>query len=181
MSDWLSLEFNYLDVRRANVNNYSKRGMAGTSKDDFKIIELGYANAFDTSIIFHFYSKRLNVYYSHTEGDFRVDAIREYNGQLIEAVNYKSSYEQDALNLELDITDDYFDPRSGFRFSVTYEDHVADNLDNAEYYKLDFNELAYVPIAQTDTLVFSFYRSDAHVRRMGNTDPAAIRAELNVN
>ena len=42
ISDWLSLEFEFMDLSKANINNYSKRGISGTSKNDFNIIQFGF-------------------------------------------------------------------------------------------------------------------------------------------
>lgn len=181
LSDWLSLEFNYQDITRANINRYSKRGMEGTNKEDFNILEIGFAKQLNTVLFLNFYNKRLNFYYSHSEGSYRIDAIKENNGAFIETLNFEDSYKQDAFTMELDFTDDYLDPRNGFRFGVSYENHAADGSNDADFYTLNFNLLAYVPMGKANTLVFNYYQSGAHVNRKGNTDPAAIRAELNTN
>ena len=181
ISDWLSLEFNYQDITRADVNNYSIRGMNGTSKDDFNILEIGYVKQMDTTFIFNFFEKRLNFYYAHIDGDYRLDAIKDNNGNLIEALNYESSNKQDSIAVELDSTDDYLDPRNGLRLGVTYQDHAAADANDVDFYTLDFKALAYIPIGERDTLVVNFHRSDAHVNNQGNVDPTAIKAELTTN
>jgi len=181
ISDWLSLEFNYQDITRADINNYSIRGMNGTNKDDFNIIEVGFAKQLDTTLIFNFYNKRLNFYYAHSDGDFRLDAIKDNNGNLVETLNYETSTKGDAISVELDNTDDFLDPRNGLRFGLTYQNHAAGDANDVDYYVLDFKALAYIPMRKNDTLVFNYHRSDAHVNTKGNTDPTAIRAELTTN
>ena len=181
ISDWLSLEFNYQDITRADVNNYSIRGMNGSHKDDFNILEIGFVKQLDTTLIFNFFDKKLNFYYAHVDGDYRLDAIKDNNGNLVETLNFESSNKEDSFSVELDSTDDYLDPRNGLRFGVTFQDHTPADANDVDFYTLGFNALAYFPIGKRDTLVVNFHRSDAHVNNRGNTDPAVIRAELTTN
>jgi len=179
--DWLNLEFNYQNITRADVKNYSIRGMNGTAKNDYNTLEVGYSRALNATLIFNFYQKRLNFFYSHSNNDYRLDAIYDNNGVLIETLNYSGSDKQDRFAAELDYTDDYLDPRNGLRFGLSYQDHNAANSDNAEFFTVDLQALAYLSMGKADTLVFNYYQSDAHVSKKGNIDPAAIRADIALN
>ena len=181
ISDWLNLEFQYMDISRANINNYSIRGMNGTKKNDFNIVEIGFSKQLDATLVFNFFDKQFNFYYMYSDGDFRVDALKDNNGALIQALNYESSDNQQQFKFEVDFTDDFLDPRNGLRFGLTYQNHSPDDANDVDFYTLDYSALAYVPIRENDTLVLNYRQSDAHVNRIGNIDPTIIRAELTTN
>ena len=181
ISDWLSLEFYYQNINKANINQYTKRGMETSNKNDFKIIEVGLAKQLSTTLVFNNYNKRLNFYYTHNDSEFELSKIKDHTGKLIQTTNYSGSNESDSFKFELDYTDDYLDPRNGIRLGVTYQDHKATSTDNPDFYTLDYDIQSYFPFRENDTLVVNYYQSDAHVKRIGNTDPATVRAQLGLN
>lgn len=181
ISDWLSMEFYYQDINKASINQYTKRGMEASNKNDFKIIEVGLAKQLSTTLVFNNYNKRLNFYYKHNDSEYKLTKIKDHTGTLIQTTNYSSSNKSDSLKFELDYTDDHLDPRNGIRLGVTYQDHKATSTDNPDFYTLDYDIQGYFPFRTNDTLVVNYYQSDAHVNRIGNTDPAAIRAQLDLN
>ena len=182
-SDILFFDFFLQDIDRAAVNNYSTRGINNTGKNDFTVLDLSVAREMNGELNLTFYERRLNLYYSYTDFKYQVDAIRDNNGALITILNppYKNSGKNDSYRFSVDLTDDYLDPRTGFRFDIAYQDHKADSFNEPDFYTLDYNLLGYFPFGNADTLALNYYQSDAHVRRQGNTDPASIRAEINSN
>jgi len=178
---WLSLDFMYQNINKAAINNYSKRGMNNTTKDDFNIIELSLARTLDTTLNFEFYDKRLNFFYARSNSSHKIDALRDNKGNLIQNLNYEGSSQNDHFTTQLDLTDDHLDPRDGLRVSLTYKDHVDQDPDAARFYTLDYKVKAYFPMGDANTLVVNYFQSDAHVTSAGNLDPAAIRASLNAN
>ncbi len=179
--EWLSLDFMYQNINKASINNYSKRGMSSTTKEDFNILEVGLARTLNTTLNFEFYDKRLNFFYSRSNSSHRIDALRDNKGNFIQRLNYEGSSESDHFTAELDLTDDHLDPRDGFRVSLTYRDHADQDTDAAKFYTLDYKAKAYLPMGAVNTLVVHYFRSDAHVTSEGNLDPAAIRSGLNTN
>lgn len=182
-SDFVFLDFHFQDIDRAAVNNYSIRGIDNTNKDDFTILDLSVANETSFDLNLTFYERRLNFYYSYSDYEYQVDAIRDNNGVLISTLSdpYISSGARDHFKVSLDLTDDHQDPRKGFRFDITYRDEQAKSINEPDFYTLDYNLLGYIPFRKHDTLVLNYYQSDAHVKREGNTDPTSIRAELGLN
>lgn len=182
-SDILFLDFYVQDIDHAAVNNYSIRGINNTGKNDLTVMDVSVAkeNTFELNLTF--FERRLNFYYSYNDFRFQVDAFRDTNGNLITTLGkpFINSGDSDSFRTSVDLTDDYLDPRKGLRFDVTYQDHKADTLKEADFYTLDFNLLGYIPIRQSDTLVLNYYQSNAHVKRQGVTDPTSIRNELNSN
>ena len=179
--DWLNFEFQYTDITRANVNNYAKRGMVNTDKDDFSILEIGKYNDLETTLIFNFVEKRYNFYYTHNDNEVLINSIKDNQGENPEPTNYSSSDQQDTFTFELDQTDDHRDPRNGINIGISYRDHKSENIDNTEFYTIDINAKAYVPMGKTDTLVFNYFQSDAHVKRKGNTTRIDIIDDLGID
>jgi outer membrane protein assembly factor BamA len=182
-SDILFLNFYLQNINRAAVNNYFTRGINDTQKDDYTVLDLSLAREMNGQLNLTFYERRLNFYYAYTSFKYQVDSIRDTNGALITTLGepYVNSGNNDNFRVSFDLTDDYLDPRTGFRFDIKYQDHNTDNLNEPDYYTLDYNLLSYLPFNEADTLVLNYYQSDAHVRRQGNTDPTSIRAELDSN
>jgi len=182
-SDVLFLNFYLQDIDRAAVNNYSIRGINNTRKNDFNVLDIGLAKENNVELNLTFYERRLNLYYAYNDFKYQIDAIRNSSGGLITTLNkpFINSGDSQNFKVSIDLTDDYLDARKGLRFDVAYQDHKAGSLKDPVFYTLDFNLLGYIPIGKADTLVLNYYRSDAHVQRQGDTNPAHIRAELDSN
>ena len=182
-SDILFLDFYLQNINRAMINNYSTRGIGNTGADDYTLLDVSIANTNNIELNLTFYERRLNLYYSYTTSEYQIDAIRDNNGVIITSFGqpFTGSDTSDSIKGSIDLTDDYLDPRKGLRFGVAYQDYTPDNINEPDFYTLDFNLLGYVPMGKLDTLVLNYYRSDAHVQRQGNIDPTSIRAELNTN
>ncbi|MBN4054243.1 hypothetical protein JYT87_00875 [Nitrospira defluvii] len=182
-SDLLFLNIYYQDINRAAVNNYAKRGIGNTSKNDFTILDIGLARVVNLELNLSFFERRLNFYYVYNYSKFQVDAIRDNKGALVTRLDepFSGSDTADQIRMSFDLTDDYLDPRKGFRFDAIFSDNDNKNSNEAEFYVLDFNLLGYLPVGKVNTVVLNYYQSDAHVRRQGNTNPASIREELGLN
>lgn len=168
------------DINRAVVNNYDIRGM--DRSDEYNLLDITQADENRIQLKYTALDRRLNFFVGYQESSFALDAIRESDGDIIQqlAESYRSSSKNMTLGFSLDFTDDYLDPRRGFRFELTYNDQSPESADDPDFYTLDFNTLLYIPYFTNDVLVLNYYRSDAHVRRVGNTDPVSIRADLDL-
>jgi outer membrane protein assembly factor BamA len=49
---------------------------------------------------------------------------------------------------------------------------ASDN--DPDFYRMEYNATAYFPLGKRSTWLLNYFRSDAHVTRQGETDPAAI-------
>ena len=182
-SDILFLDFFLQNINRAAISNYSIRGINNTRENDYTILDLSIADEAHVQLNLTFFERRLNFYYLYRNFEYQVDAIRDHNGTLITALGqpFKNSEDSNSFRISADLTDDYLDPRKGIRFDVAYQDNKASNINEPDFYTLNYNILGYIPINKLDTLVLNYYQSDAHVQRQGNTNPDSIRAELNAN
>lgn len=182
-SDILFFDFYLQHINRAMVNNYSTRGIGNTGADDYTLLDASVANTNNIELNLTFFERRLNLYYSYTTSEYQIDAIRDNNGVIITSFGqpFTGSDTSDSIRGSIDLTDDYLDPRKGFRFDIAYQNNIADNINEPDFYTLDYNFLGYLPMGKLDTLVLNYYQSDAHVQRPGNTDPSSIRIELDMN
>ena len=84
------------------------------------------------------------------------------------------------LGTRIDLTDDYNDPRRGFRLAVTRSASPPANL-GPDFAVMDYNMTAYLPIGRRNTWAFNYLRSDAIVYSKGETDPAKIQSQMGIN
>lgn len=171
------------DIDRAAVNQYDIRGMNDTRQNDYSILDISLAKSSQLDIKLSYFDRRVNLSYSHIKSEFAMSAIRDFEGNLITQLDepYTGSDTSEQYHVALDLTDDYLDPRQGFRFSMNYTDIPAKAIEDPDFYVLDYKALAYLPMGKNNTLVFNYYQSDAHVRTPGDTDPSNIRTELGLN
>jgi len=183
LADNLFLDFTFLDINKASINNYFTRGINNTKKNEYTLLDLSVVKENNVGLNLTFNERRMNFKYSYRESENQINAIKDNNGVLITEFGkpFVNSSSSERFGVSLDLTDDYLDARKGVKFSVTYQDHKADTLKEPDFYTLDYNLLGYIPFRKTDTLVLNYYQSDAHVRRIGDINPANIRADLNSN
>jgi hypothetical protein len=173
----------YQNINRAVVNQYDIRGMSGSGKDDYTLLDISLALQKSARFDLTFFDRRLDFFFTHTDSVFDVQAVRDHNGNLISqlADPYHGEDSSQILGVSVDLTDDYLDPLKGLRFGMDYRDRPAKTAGDASYYVLTYNTSLYLPMHDTDTLVFNYFQSDAHVTTKGDTNPADIRAELGLN
>ena len=177
----LYLNLSYQNIDRALINNYKKRGMRGTSKNDYTLLDIGLSLDKSALVDLTFFDRRLDFFFSYTENEFELQAIRESNGDLVTELDYRGKSFVQKLGVSIDLTDDYLDPKKGFRFVLTYQDVPSKQDQEPNYYTLDYNALLYLPMFKSDTLVFNYYQSDAHVRTKGDSNLTNIRDEIGMN
>jgi len=175
---WLSMETLYQNINRANVNVYQKRGMEGSNKDDFNIVEVGLFKKIHNALVFNLYEKRLNFQVNYDKTEFRQDTLKDHDGNVLKELDLKSKNNQTTLSLDLDLTDDHFDPRKGMRIDLSYQNHKSKESKSADLFVLDYGLSGYVPMGKFSTLALNYFQSDAHVTREGETDIDVIRTEL---
>ncbi len=176
----LFLNVHFRDINRAIVNNYEIRGMDGSN--EYNLLDVTRADQNRVELKYTMLDRRLNFSMVYNNERFALAAIRDKDGNIIQQLSEPFTGEDSSTTFafNVDFTDDYLDPRRGFRFGLTYADVKADDVDDPEFYRLDYNALFYIPYSQNDVLVVNYYQSDAHVEEMGNTNPADIQADLNL-
>jgi len=79
-----------------------------------------------------------------------------------------------ALGVRADLTDDYSDPRRGLRLEAGRWWSPPVSSSSPDFYRMEYNVTAYLPLGKRSTWAFNYFRSDAFVRRQGETDRATI-------
>jgi hypothetical protein len=173
----LILDAGYSTVNEATIQSYSQRGM-NTDKNDYRLIEFGDTEYYGGRLTGTFFDRRFEVYGAWYQGSMKLKSIREKDGTVIveaQDAPRQSGYST-LIGTRLDLTDDYSDPRRGVRLDVT-RSQTPPRDSGPDYYVMDYNTTAYVPIGRRSTWAFNFLRSDAVVLTPGETDPAKLEEE----
>jgi hypothetical protein len=177
----LILDVGYSTLNEATIQSYSQRGM-NTDKHDYSLIEFGDTEYLGGRMTATFFERRFEVYWAYYQGAMQLKSIRDNDGNVIvEAQDSPRERGRNALfGARLDLTDDYGDPRRGIRIDVT-RTQTPSGGSGANYYVMDYNTTAYIPLGRRSTWAFNFLRSDAVVNRQGETDPAKLEEQLGLN
>jgi len=176
----LILDLGFSTVSKATFQSYSQRGMH-TGKDDFSLVEVGDTEYYGGRMTATFYDRRFELYGAWYAGASRLNAVRDKDGNvLVESLDApRNRGHTTLLGTRVDFTDDYADPRRGFRFDITRTQSPPRGA-GPDFFVMDYNTTAYIPFARRNTLAFNLLRSDAFVKRQGETDPAALQQQLNL-
>ncbi len=177
----LIFDLGYGTVNEATIQSYSQRGM-NTDKNDYRLIEFGDTEYYGGRLTASFFDRRFEIYGAWYQGAMKLKSIRDKDGNVIvEAQNAPRSRGSSTLiGTRFDLTDDYGDPRRGFRLDVT-RSYSPPRDTGPDYYVMDYNTTAYVPIGRRSTWAFNFLRSDAVVVHKGETDPAKLQDQQGLN
>ena len=168
-------------LNKATIQSYSSRGM-NTSKNDYRLIEFKDTEYYGGRLTATFFERRFEIYSAWYQGSMQLKSIRDKDGNVIvEAQNSpRESGYTTSFGTRIDLTDDYGDPRRGLRVDVT-RSWTPPRDSGPDYYVMDYNTSAYVPIGRRNTWVFNFLRSDAVVTRKGETNPDTLRTQQGLN
>jgi hypothetical protein len=171
----LILDLTAIRFNKSTVTNYSQRGME-TEKHDFTYMQFNNYQFGGGRLTATFLDRRFEVY----GGGYRLTAelgkILDEQGNTILDVTNPAPWRTTVYGIgsRLDLTDDYGDPRRGVRFDVGRWWSPPATDSDPDYYRMEYNATAYLPLGKRSTWVFNAFRSDAHVVRQGETDPAVI-------
>jgi len=174
----LILDTGLSSISAATIQSYSSRGM-NTNKHDYSNIELGDMTYYGSRMTATFLERRFELYGAYYQGSSQLKSIRDQDGNII--VETQSSTSRGHVTLfgtRVDLTDDYADPRRGMRFDIG-RFLTPPQDDGPDFYIQDISATAYIPLGRRSTWAFNYFRSDAHVNRQGETDPAVVAAKYN--
>jgi hypothetical protein len=174
----LILDVGFGTVSEATIQSYSQRGM-NTDKNDYRLIEMVDMEYYGGRVTATFLERRFEVYGAMYEGGGKLKSIRDKDGNvIIEAGNPSRERGRTAIvGTRIDLTDDYGDPRKGIRFDMTRS--MSPPSDSGpDYYVMDYNTTGYIPLGRRSTWAFNYFRSDAVVRKQGETDRTKIEDRL---
>ena len=179
VSETLILNTFFQNITKAQVNNYSTRGM-DSDPDDYKLVELSSVKTTGVTLTLTLFERQFEVFAGQSTQEVEVPYIRDQQGNIIAEFTppYRSESVSTFVGASVDYTDDRQDPRKGIRTSLIRSEAPQDDPDEAEYFVRDFTLTGYIPIGKISTLVLHYFQSDANVTRQGNTDEEALRDEL---
>ncbi|WP_455376081.1 hypothetical protein, partial [Kaarinaea lacus] len=177
----LIFDAGFSDISAVQIMSFSGRGMY-TDKDDFRLLELSNAEYFGGRLTATFYDRRLEFYGGWYKGASQLENIRDKDGNIIiEAEDSSREWRETRLiGIRLDLTDDYADPRSGIRLDITRSFSPREDS-GPDFYVMDYNMTAYLPMGKRSTWAFNFLQSDAVVRKEGETDPLELQSQNGIN
>lgn len=177
----LIFDVGYSNISKIQVMSYSERGM-NTRKNDYRLLDLNNSEYFGGRMIASFFDRRLELYGGWYKGAMQLNSIRDKDGNIIvEAQDAPREWGYTTLiGSRLDFTDDYADPRRGVSLNIT-RSTTPPRDSGPDYYVMDYNMTAYLPIGKRSTWAFNVLRSEAIVVKKGETDPAKLQDQHGIN
>ncbi len=177
----LILDVGQQRISKAAVNYYETRGM-DSGMDDYKLMEVNKVVTDSAQLTLSLFDRRLELYGAYWKQEAHVVKISDSKGNLITKLDdpYISKEELHRLGILVDYTDDRINPKKGIRFNLEQISSPSTSESEADYYTLDKSLTLYLPLGKSATWAFYAFQSDAYVTREGETDPDAIRADLNM-
>lgn len=171
-----------LSASKIQSRSYTLRGM-DTDKNDYSLLEMNKFEYNSVQLTYTRPERRLDVYLQGIQQATRLTRVRDSSGNVIsDFTEPQNSYTvQYRAGFRIDLTDEYYDPRSGVRFVTEYGDSPRQSSLQPDFFTLDYRLSAYLPVGQQSTLAFHAFQSDAVVRRAGETDIAALNRTNNLN
>jgi hypothetical protein len=177
----LMLDIGGVYVSNVTLQSYSQRGMA-SEKNDYSLLEFGHSSFYGGRLLATFFERRFEVYAGMYGGSAQFKSIRDQDGDvIIEAQSAaRSRPTTTVFGVNVDMTDDYVNPRRGLRFDVSRWRTPPQDL-GPDFFYMDYKTTAYIPIGRRSTWAFNYLRSDAYVLRKGETDPNVIAENQGLN
>jgi outer membrane protein assembly factor BamA len=113
----------------------------------------------------------------------QLDKILDQNSNTIQNIEGSPTWRTKVYGVGLrgDLTDDYYDPRKGFRLDVGRWWSPPASTTDPDFYRVEYNASLYFPLGKHSTWLLNYFRSDAHVVRQGETDPLVIETQQGLN
>jgi hypothetical protein len=176
------LDLTTIQFGTSSITSYQQRGMQ-SNEHDFSYLQFDHYGFTGGRLTATFLDRRLEVYGGGYRIGSQLDKVLDPNGNTILDIQNSQTWRTNVYGFGLrgDLTDDYYDPRRGVRLDVgRWWSPPASNSD-PDFYRMEYNATAYFPLGKHSTWLFNYFRSDAHVRRQGETDPLVIEKDQGLN
>lgn len=166
------------DLNKASIRNYTLRGM-DTGKNDYNLIELNKVDYSQWQLTYTAWERRFDAFVNGAQQGLRTTRVRDSSGNVISNfAEAQNSYQQFYVaGFQLDLTDEFYDPRRGARLVTQYQDAPRQSSAQPDYYTVNVRFNGYIPVGRQSTLAFTVLQSDARVRSKGDTDVASLTAK----
>lgn len=181
INERLFLEVGITVINKLPIREYTGRGMT-VGENDYITVELEDATGGGGRLTGTFLDRRLEIYAGLVQFESRPARILDKDGtEILQATGESDQANLYSIGITLDWTDDYQDPRQGLRYELSRAQWSGNESDASEFYVVDQNLTAYLPVGRLSTWAFNYFRSDAYVTRPGDTDFASVEASTGVN
>ena len=167
----LYLNAGHMQISKFGIQMYETRGME-TEKDEYSLYVGDKYQQSRVQAVFSLLERRLEFWYALQNAEAETNDIFDPDDNLIWHFEEpeKISFSSTSYGVLLDLTDDRTDPRSGLRLKSITSHHPADKDGDPDYNVLTQSASLYIPILDSSTWVFHYFRSDASVNKEGETD-----------
>jgi hypothetical protein len=178
----LILDVNAEDLNKATLTSFQGRGME-TGEHDFSLLEMSNFQFAGARLTSTFFDRRFEVYGGGYRIHSKLEKILNNEGNTILDIEAPPTSRTSVygLGVRTDFTDDYADPRRGIRLDVSRWWSPPQRRSDPDFFRIEYNATAYVPIGKRSAWAFNYFRTDAHVDRPGATDRDVIAEEQGLN
>jgi len=178
----LILDFTSFHFGKSTIMSYQQRGME-TGKHDFSYLQFEQYGFTGGRMTATFADRRFEIYGGGYLIGSQLDKVLDQNSNTIIDVAGSPTWRTKVYGVGFrgDLTDDYYDPRRGVRLDVGRWWSPPASMNDPDFYRMEYSATAYFPLGKRSTWAFNYFRSDAHVTRQGETDPAAIEQQQGLN
>jgi hypothetical protein len=148
-----------------------------SDKDQYVIPFSQQAGNFYQLKLFH-WEKRLELLTKYSTFKTNTTKYLDNNGNEHTINPDENSFSEKLISYQLDLTDDFDDPRTGIRIGQKFRMPTGDNENISKYNVLDTNISFYVPFFDNDTLVLNLFQSRANVTNKAETNRDDLRATI---
>lgn len=166
----------YFNISKGQQKRYLERGM-DSDPEEFNTIDLVDTQMNGARLTLTFWERMFELYAFGFRGEVKMSAIRDNQDEIITKFDEPQGSTFSSVNggILIDYTDDRQDPRKGLAINFSRSDSPSSSESNLDYYTLDQSYTLYIPILSYSTLVFHYFKSDAHVNSQGETDPEVLK------
>jgi hypothetical protein len=178
----LILDVSVINFSQSTITSYQKRGME-TDKHDFSYLQFTHYGFAGGRLTATFFDRRFEVYGGGYKIGSELDKVLDQDkNTLIDIQNpHPGRTSVYGLGVRGDLTDDYYDPRRGFRLDVSRWWSPPASSNDPDFFRIEYSASAYLPLGKRSTWVFNYFRSDAHVVRQGATNRSDVEKQHGLN
>jgi hypothetical protein len=178
----LILDATSIQFGKSTITNYQQRGME-TNKHDFSYLQFDNYGFTGGRLTSTFFDRRFEIYGGGYRIGSQLDKILDQNSNTIQDIQGSPRWRTSVYGLGVrgDLTDDYYDPRKGFRLDVGRWWSPPATSSSPDFYRIEYNATVYLPLGKHSTWLFNYFRSDAVVVRQGTTDRSEVENEQGLN
>jgi outer membrane protein assembly factor BamA len=167
---------------KSTITSYQQRGMQ-SGKHDYSYLQFEQYGFSGGRLTATSEDRRFEVYGGGYLIGSQLDKILDQNSNTIQDIEGSPTWRTKVYGVGLrgDLTDDYYDPRKGFRLDVGRWWSPPASTGDPDFYRMEYNASLYFPLGKHSTWLLNYFRSDAHVVRQGETDPSVIEAQEKLN